>query len=156
MTNIVLEKPRPLAEVAPGTPLEVQAVIERMLQKEVDARYQTMEEVLMDLEPIWRKLQQDDVSQLLANGQQIFEAGDLENARAKLSSKLHLPINTSFVLDCFPPKRTINQSHSPLRYGRADAAVPRRSSMGLISGFDMNSFQISPVRWFSIMTVIGA
>ncbi len=35
---------------------------------------------------------------------------------------------------------------SPFHYGRADAAVPRRSSMGLISGFDMNSFQIKPVR----------
>jgi serine/threonine-protein kinase len=90
MTNIVLEKPRSLAEAAPGTPLEVQAVIERMLQKEVDARYQTMEEVLMDLEPIWRKLQQEDVSQLLANGQQIFEAGDLENARVKLSQLMQI------------------------------------------------------------------
>jgi serine/threonine protein kinase len=90
MTNIVLEKPRPLAEVAPGTPLEVQAVIERMLEKEVEARYQTMEEVLMDLEPIWRKLQQEDVSQLLANGQQIFEAGDLENAKAKLSQLMQI------------------------------------------------------------------
>jgi serine/threonine protein kinase len=90
MTNIVLEKPLSLADVAPGTPLEVQAVIERMLEKEVDARYQTMEEVLMDLEPIWRKLQQEDVSQLLANGQQIFEAGDLENAKAKLSQLMQI------------------------------------------------------------------
>ena len=37
-----------------------------------------------------------------------------------------------------------------------NATFPRRSSMVLISGFDMNSFQINPVRSFSIMTVIGA
>ena len=41
-------------------------------------------------------------------------------------------------------------------YRRLAATFPMRSSMGLISGFDMNSFQMRPVRWFSIMTVIGA
>jgi hypothetical protein len=41
-------------------------------------------------------------------------------------------------------------------YRRLAATFPMRSSMGLISGFDMNSFQINPVRSFSIMTVIGA
>lgn len=84
MSNIILEKPRSLDDAAPGTPADVQAVVDRMLAKEADARYQTMEEVLIELEPIWQKLRQLDVSKLLANGQQLLEAGDLENAKARV------------------------------------------------------------------------
>ncbi len=90
MSNIILEKPRSLAEAARGTPSEVQAVVERMLAKEAEARYQNMDEVLLELEPIWRRLQQAEVSDLLANSQQLFEAGDLENAKAKVSQIIQI------------------------------------------------------------------
>ena len=90
MSNIILEKPRSLAEAAPGTPHDVQAVVERMLVKEAEARYQSMEEVLLELEPIWRRLQQAEVSDLLANSQQLFESGDLENAKAKVSQIIQI------------------------------------------------------------------
>ena len=84
MSSIILEKPRSLLEAAPGTPPDVQAVVDRMLTKEIESRYQTMEEVLLELEPIWQRLRQLDVSELLADSQQLFEAGDLENAKAKV------------------------------------------------------------------------
>src|SRR5258708_11116430 len=90
MSNIILEKPRSLAEAAPGTPDDVQAVVERMLVKEAEARYQNMEEVLLELEPIWRRLQQAEVSDLLANSQQLYESGDLENAKAKVSQIIQI------------------------------------------------------------------
>jgi serine/threonine-protein kinase len=90
MSNIILEKPRSIAEAAPGTPADVQAVLERMLAKEAEARYQSMEEVLLELEPIWRRLQQAEVSDLLANSQQLFECGDLESAKAKVSQIIQI------------------------------------------------------------------
>jgi len=90
MSNIILEKPRSIAEAAPGTPADVQGVLERMLAKEAEARYQSMEEVLLELEPIWRRLQQAEVSDLLANSQQLFESGDLENAKAKVSQIIQI------------------------------------------------------------------
>jgi hypothetical protein len=49
-----------------------------------------MEEVLLELEPIWRRLQQAEVFDLLANSQQLFEAGDLENAKAKVSQIIQI------------------------------------------------------------------
>lgn len=90
MSNIILEKPRSIIEVAPGTPQDVQAILERMLAKEAEARYQNMEEVLLELEPIWRRLQQAEVANLLVNSQQLFEAGDLENAKAKVSQIIQI------------------------------------------------------------------
>src|SRR5260370_23987333 len=83
MSNIILEKPRPIAEAAPGTPQDVHAVLDRMLAKDAEARYQSMEEVLLELEPIWRTLQQAEVSELLTNVQRLFETGALRKARAK-------------------------------------------------------------------------
>src|SRR6266446_1864268 len=90
MSNIILEKPRSIADAAPGTPQDVRAVVERMLAKEAEARYQNMEEVLLELEPIWRRLQQAEVSDLLANSQQRYESGDLENAKAKVSQIIQI------------------------------------------------------------------
>ncbi len=90
MSNIILEKPRSIADAAPGTPQDLQAVVERMLAKEAEARYQNMEEVLLELEPIWRRLQQAEVSDLLANSQQLYESGDLENAKAKVSQIIQI------------------------------------------------------------------
>src|SRR6266481_959456 len=90
MSNIILEKPRSIADAAPGTPQDLQAVVERMLAKEAEARYQNMEEVLLELEPIWRRLQQAEVSDLLTNSQQLFEAGDLETAKAKVSQIIQI------------------------------------------------------------------
>jgi serine/threonine-protein kinase len=90
MSNIILEKPRSITEAAPGIPHDLQAVLERMLAKEADARYQGMDEVLMELEPIWRRLQQTEVSDLLANSLQLFESGDLENAKAKVSQIIQI------------------------------------------------------------------
>jgi len=90
MSSIILEKPRSLAAAAPGTPADVQAVVDRMLAKEVDARYQTMEEVLLELEPVWRRLQQSDVEELLEESQHLFESGEFENAKAKVSQILRI------------------------------------------------------------------
>jgi serine/threonine protein kinase len=90
MSNIILEKPRSLAEAAPGTPADIQIVLDRMLAKELDARYQTMEEVLLELEPVWRRLQQIEVRELLEVSQQLFESGELETARERVSQILKI------------------------------------------------------------------
>src|SRR6266849_6080900 len=95
MSNIILEKPRSIAEASPGTPEDVRAVVERMLAKEADARYQSMEEVILELEPVWRRLQQAEVATLLEKSQPPFEAGDLETAKAKVSQVIQIdPSNT--------------------------------------------------------------
>jgi eukaryotic-like serine/threonine-protein kinase len=90
MSSIILDKPVSLSISAPGTPEDVQAVVERMLAKEAEARYQSMEEVLLELEPIWQRLRKAEVIDLLADGEKLLQTGNLENAKAKISQVMQI------------------------------------------------------------------
>jgi serine/threonine-protein kinase len=84
MSNIILEEPRSILEAAPGTPEDVKAILERMLAKEAEARYQSMETVLADLEPVWKRLLQADISVLLDSSQRLYQDGDLGAAKSEI------------------------------------------------------------------------
>src|SRR6202040_3193866 len=84
MSNIILEEPRSIIEAAPGTPKDVKAILDRMLAKEVEARYHSMEEVLADLEPVWKRLLQADISVLLDSSQRLYQDGDLGAAKSEI------------------------------------------------------------------------
>ena len=93
MTSIMTDPHRPITEAAPGTPAGIGAIIDRMLCKELDGRYQTMEEVLMDLEPVWHQVQQAEVSSLVADSRQLFEARDFAKAEDIVRKALQLDTN---------------------------------------------------------------
>ena len=84
MSNVVLEEPRPISEAAPGTPGDVEEILTRMLAKPVEDRYQSMGAVLMDLEPVWQRLLQSDISILLQNSERLLCEGDLLAARSEI------------------------------------------------------------------------
>ncbi|MBZ5699304.1 MAG: protein kinase [Acidobacteriia bacterium] len=80
MLNVMTQPIPPLSETAPGTPPDVAAVLDRMLRKDIDERFQSMEEVLIELEPVWRNLQRSEVSDLLAASREMLKAGDAGKA----------------------------------------------------------------------------
>ena len=88
MSNIILEEPRSIQEAAPGTPDDVKAILDRMLAKELEARYQNMEEVLMELEPVWKHLLKSDISVLWDNSQRLYQDGDLMAAKSEIAQIL--------------------------------------------------------------------
>jgi serine/threonine protein kinase len=88
MSNIILEEHRPITEAAPGTPEELRAIVDRMLAKDVEARYQSMEEVLADLEPIWRRLLESDISVLFDSSRRLYDEGDLMAAKSEIAQIL--------------------------------------------------------------------
>ncbi len=88
MMNILTQATPSVADAAPGTPPEVASVIEKMLQKEVEARFQSMQEVLIELDPIWKRLQQGEISRLVASGQELYDAHDLDRAQDLLRRAL--------------------------------------------------------------------
>jgi hypothetical protein len=88
MMNILTQPTPSVLEAAPGTPPEVAAILDKMLQKELDARFQSMQEVLSELDPIWKRMQQGEVSRLVASGQQLYDAHDLDRAQDLLRHAL--------------------------------------------------------------------
>jgi eukaryotic-like serine/threonine-protein kinase len=90
ISNIIAEKHQPVTKLAPGIPGDVEAVLNRMLCKETDTRYQTMEDVLMELEPAWRRLQQTDVANLVASSRKLYEAGSYASAQEELRRVLQI------------------------------------------------------------------
>ncbi len=84
MSNIILEDHRSIQETAPGTPDDVRAILDRMLAKELEQRYQTMEELLGELEPVWQRYLQSDIAVMLENSRRLYREGDLMAAKSEV------------------------------------------------------------------------
>jgi len=85
VSSIIYEEHRSILDVAPGTPEDIKTILDRMLTKDVESRYQTMEEVLTDLEPVWRRLLHSDITVFLENSQRLFQEGDLLAAKSEIA-----------------------------------------------------------------------
>jgi len=90
MYNIINLEPVPITEVCPQCPEQVQPVIARLLQKEPEFRYQNLEDVLFDCEPILLELKH-------AQARDVFEEvtlargnGQLETAQTLLRQVMEL------------------------------------------------------------------
>jgi eukaryotic-like serine/threonine-protein kinase len=81
MQSICLQDPKPLRQTAPDCPAELDSVVEKMLLKPVADRYQTMEDLLLDLEPICRMLQAETVAELIAQSRALIEQEEFSQAR---------------------------------------------------------------------------
>jgi serine/threonine-protein kinase len=90
MFRIMTDNPPPLQSLAPECPPELADIIAKTLEKKAEDRYQSMEEVTRDLEPIWRSAQQATVAGLLADCQQLIAANDLQRAQGLLRKALQI------------------------------------------------------------------
>jgi serine/threonine protein kinase len=90
MMKIISGEPPPLSEKDPASPGDLDAVVARMMNKDIAERFQTMEEVLLELEPIWRRIQLGTVSQLIESGKALLESQDLLRAQRMLREALQI------------------------------------------------------------------
>jgi serine/threonine protein kinase len=95
MMKIISGDPPPLSEKDPGSPADLDAVVARMMNKDIVERFQTMEEVLLELEPVWRRIQLGTVSQLVANGRSLLDSQDLLRAQRLLREALQIDSSNS-------------------------------------------------------------
>ncbi|MGC1617933.1 MAG: protein kinase [Candidatus Acidiferrum sp.] len=95
MFHIIYEKPEDLLSLSPECTEELVPIVNKMLEKKSDDRYQTMEDVLHAIEPIWKIAQQATVSGLLADCQELVAAKDLQRAQALLRKALHIDVSNS-------------------------------------------------------------
>ncbi|HEX9759553.1 MAG TPA: serine/threonine-protein kinase, partial [Candidatus Acidoferrales bacterium] len=88
MLAIITSEPKPIRELVPEIPAEIETVINKILRKDSNERYQALEEVLLDLEPVFRKMQQETVTVMVSESQQLIEKKELEKARDVLRQAL--------------------------------------------------------------------
>ena len=81
MHNICNVDPAPICSISPDCPKELDFAVTRMLRKAPSERYQSMEDVLLDLEPIWKSLQAESVAELLEKARQLFDEKHFAEAR---------------------------------------------------------------------------
>jgi serine/threonine protein kinase len=90
MHSICQQEPTPLLEVAPECPAALEKVIQKVLRKSPDERYQSMEEVLLDLDPICKSLQAESVAALVVQARTLSEEGDYAQSRDLLRQALQI------------------------------------------------------------------
>ncbi len=95
MFHIIYEKPEDLLGSSPECTEELAAIVGKMLEKKSDDRYQSMDDLLHAIEPIWKAAQQATVSGLLADCQELVVAKDLQRAQALLRKALHIDVGNS-------------------------------------------------------------
>ena len=90
MQSICLQQPVPLRQVAPDCPEDLESVVHRTLQKSEAERFQTMEDLLLELDPIRKRLQAETIAGILEQGRQFMEQGEFAQARDLLRNALQV------------------------------------------------------------------
>jgi serine/threonine protein kinase len=80
LRSILEDEPQSIQEVAPECPANLKKVVDRALCKDRSDRFQTVEQLLVELEPIWSELQQDTVQQLVDSGRKLIAEGETDEA----------------------------------------------------------------------------
>ena len=81
MHNICNAQPAALKGLLPECPGELDIAVSKMLQKSPSDRYPSMEDVLLDLEPIWKALRSQSVADLLDETRRLFDERRFTDAR---------------------------------------------------------------------------
>jgi eukaryotic-like serine/threonine-protein kinase len=90
MHSICQQEPTPLADVVPNCPPALEKVIQKVLQKSPDERFQSMEELLLDLDPICKSLQSESVVALVVQARELSEHGEYSQSRDLLRQVLQI------------------------------------------------------------------
>ncbi len=90
MFAIVSQEPKSIRDLRPDLPPEVDDIMRRIFRKEPGERYQSMEELLNELEPVARKMQQESVGLLVTQSETLLNKGDLQRAKELLKQALVL------------------------------------------------------------------
>jgi len=78
--SIMEDQYPPISSVVPDCTAEIESIIQRMLRKQAAERYQGMEDVLLDLEPVWNRLRLSAAALLAERAREFYELGDLPTA----------------------------------------------------------------------------
>ena len=90
MHSICQENPSPLREFLADCPEELEAIVARVLQKIPNERYQSMEDLLLELDPVCKRLQVQFVADLIQQSRELLEQGEFAQGRDLLRQALEV------------------------------------------------------------------
>jgi serine/threonine-protein kinase len=90
MLAIISQPHKPLKEVMTGCPDDLSDALDKILRKDVAERYQTLEEFLLDIDAPWKRLQKDQVAEMVAQGEQYIANKDFAKARDVLRQAIQI------------------------------------------------------------------
>jgi serine/threonine protein kinase len=88
MRSICDQQAEPLSKFIPDCPLELEGIVLKTLQKSPADRYQSMEELVLELDPLAKKLQSQSVSELVDQSRKYVEKSQFTEARDLLRQAL--------------------------------------------------------------------
>ncbi len=90
MFRIISVDPPPIKQWSPECPEALERLVLRAMAKERDVRYQSLEDVLLDIEPILLELKQERAKEVLKEVPPLIQANQFESANAKIREVLDL------------------------------------------------------------------
>ena len=90
MHSICQQEPRSLSDLVPECPPAMAAIISKLLRKSPQDRCQSMEDLLLELEPVYKELQSRSVAELIDRSRQLIVEGEFAQARELLRESVKL------------------------------------------------------------------
>jgi uncharacterized protein YbaR (Trm112 family) len=90
MHSICSQDAPSLRSIDPALPADLEIVASRLLQKSPGNRYQSMEDVLLELDPIYKSLQAESVAGMVTESRELAEHGEFPRARDLLRQALQV------------------------------------------------------------------
>jgi eukaryotic-like serine/threonine-protein kinase len=151
MHSICEDDPGPLSKFLPQCPQELELIIAKTLRKSSGERFQSMEDLLLELEPLCTRLQAQSVAELVDHSRRCVEQNQFTEARDLLRQALQIDPNNQRVRAMLEkvnaelkrilvrPKaqQFVAEGHSFLQAGKIpDAKVAAESALHLDSNFE--------------------
>lgn len=90
MFRITMHEPEPARNLCPECPEALEPILQRLLAKDPEQRYQSLEDVQFDVAPVLRQLQAQQAEVLLATARELIEERRLDEAHVKLREILDM------------------------------------------------------------------
>jgi hypothetical protein len=151
MRSISDHDPKPLAELVPGCPTQIADIVSKCLQKSPAERFQSMQDVLLDLEPVCKGLQEQAVAELTDQCRRHVERNEFSEARDLLRHALQIEPENQRVRAMFESVSTelkrilarpkalqfVEKGRALLQEGKAfDAKAAAENALHLDSSFE--------------------
>jgi serine/threonine protein kinase len=151
MRSICEQDPEPLSKFLSDCPAELESIFSKALQKSPSERYQSMEDLLVELDPVSKRLQAQSVAELFDQSRRFVEQSQFTEARDLLRQALQFEsanqqvrsllekVNGELKRILVRPKvqQFVEKGHTLLGEGKIqDARIAAESALQLDSSFE--------------------